>query len=212
MILGGDGTQAQEAYDEIAKSLSGTVALRAPLPHDGATYATLFDGLIVLNEVPVPDGDPYDWSPLPQDQKGNGAITNWFELPWGGPDFIILPSFHTAAERAMKKQNSEPGQEMFLTVCGLMANGADDPAQPLADGRADEPRSGSRIRSGAAARDGRRGLAAQPARGVRKLARSGTRAARAADGARRAAEGREPVFLGRLHAGRHGHSAAGIGR
>ncbi|HEY4310224.1 MAG TPA: CHAT domain-containing protein [Pirellulales bacterium] len=124
LMLGGDSEQASEAYTEISKTLPGAVALHSPMPKDLPAYATLFDGLIVLNEVPVSEDDPYDWSPLPQDQKGTGTVANWFALPWGGPDFVIMPSFHTAAENAMKKQTGQPGNEVFLSVCALMANGA----------------------------------------------------------------------------------------
>jgi CHAT domain-containing protein len=124
LMQGNDAVSTEAAFEEIDKALPGAVALRSPLPHDIAAYSTMFDGLIVLNEVPVPDDDPYEWSPMPNDAKGNTAISNWFALPWGGPDFIALPSFHTAAERALKKPPSEPGNEVFLSVCALMANGA----------------------------------------------------------------------------------------
>ena len=100
------------------------MALRPPIQHDPAEFSTLFDGLIVLNEVAAANDGPYDWSPVPHDQKSAGSLADWFALPWGGPDFIILPSYHTAAERAMKKPTAEPGNEIFLSVCGLMANGA----------------------------------------------------------------------------------------
>ena len=109
--------QATAAFEEISKAVPGAVALHVPMPKDLPAYATLFDGLIVLNEVPTSDEEPYEWSPLPQDQKGSGTIANWFPLPWGGPDYVIMPSFHTAAERAMKKQTGEPGNEVFLSVC-----------------------------------------------------------------------------------------------
>ncbi len=124
LMQSGDGAQATAAFEEISKAVPGAVALHAPMPKDLPAYATLFDGLIVLNEVPTSDEEPYEWSPLPQDQKGSGTIANWFPLPWGGPDYVIMPSFHTAAERAMKKQTGEPGNEVFLSVCALMANGA----------------------------------------------------------------------------------------
>ena len=55
----------------------------------------------------------------------------------GGPELVVLPGFHTAAEDALKREESpkreeggkrahwgQPGSEMFLSVCGLMANGA----------------------------------------------------------------------------------------
>lgn len=124
LIAGGDAAQSEDAFEEIGKALPGTVALRPPLPHDMSAYSTLFDGLIVLNEVPLAEEDPYQLALLPHDQKNTGALGSWFSLPWGGPDFIVLPSFHTAAERAIKKTASEPGNEVFLSVCALMANGA----------------------------------------------------------------------------------------
>ena len=38
---------------------------------------------------------------------------------------VILPGFHTAAEDAMKRVGRNlPGNDLFLSVCGLMANGA----------------------------------------------------------------------------------------
>ena len=37
----------------------------------------------------------------------------------------MLPGFHTAAEDALKRMNRVlPGNDMFLAVCGLMANGS----------------------------------------------------------------------------------------
>jgi hypothetical protein len=124
LMHGGETSHSEAAFEEISAALPGAVALRPPLAHDGSSYATLFDGLIVLDEISGADDDPYDWSPLGHDHKNAGALANWFALPWGGPDFIILPSYHTAAERAMKKQSADPGNEIFLSVCGLMANGA----------------------------------------------------------------------------------------
>ena len=123
LILSGDAAQATAAFDEIGKVVPGAVALHNPLPKDLPAYATLFDGLIVLNEVATSEEEPYEWSPLPHDQKGSATISNWFPLPFGGPDFVIMPSFHTAAERALKKQNGDPGNEVFLSICALMANG-----------------------------------------------------------------------------------------
>jgi hypothetical protein len=37
----------------------------------------------------------------------------------------MLPGFHTAAEDSLKSASkAAPGRELFLSVCGLMANGA----------------------------------------------------------------------------------------
>ena len=43
-------------------------------------------------------------------------------MPWGGPEQILLPGFHTAAESSLRRTGS--GNELFLATCGLMANGA----------------------------------------------------------------------------------------
>ena len=43
-------------------------------------------------------------------------------MPWGGPERVILPGYHTAAENAFKKKNAT-GNELFLAVCGLMSTG-----------------------------------------------------------------------------------------
>jgi CHAT domain-containing protein len=42
--------------------------------------------------------------------------------PWGGPDQVVLPGFHTPAEVALKRGGA--GDELFLTVCGFMATGS----------------------------------------------------------------------------------------
>ena len=71
---------------------------------------------------------PYAWSPLPIDRgKAGSSLSDWISLPWGGPDQIILPGYHTAAEDSLSPKHgthAAPGNEIFLSVCGLMASGA----------------------------------------------------------------------------------------
>lgn len=62
---------------------------------------------------------PYQWSPF-GGESGVG-VTNWMALPWGSPDQIILPGFHTNAESGLKSRGT--GDEIFLAACGLMASG-----------------------------------------------------------------------------------------
>ena len=71
--------------------------------------------------------EPFGWAPLPLDRgRPGGALGEWISLPWGHPDQIILPGFHTAAEDSLKslKRHGPPGNEIFLSVCGLMSSGA----------------------------------------------------------------------------------------
>jgi CHAT domain-containing protein len=117
---------ARHAFDEFAAVVPGAVALRSPPPAPSAIYRSLFQRLVVLDDLVVSEQDPYGFAPAPLDHgKGAGSLSDWLALPWGGPDVIILPGFHTAAEDALKRpRKGPPGNEVFLSVCGLMANGA----------------------------------------------------------------------------------------
>ncbi|HVC95479.1 MAG TPA: CHAT domain-containing protein, partial [Pirellulales bacterium] len=121
-----DAEVAVAEFDKLSHVASGAVSLSAPLPAPPAVYAALFDRLIVLNDVQQPqDGGPYDWAPLQFNRATQGgALSNWFSFPWGGPDQVILPGFHTPAERAFKNIASPSGDDLFLSICGLMSTGA----------------------------------------------------------------------------------------
>jgi CHAT domain-containing protein len=123
---GADPAIALSQIDQLAAALPGTVTLPAQLPAPSAVYSTLFDRLIVLQDFGAAQGSVYDWAPVPGPKAPTtSALDQWLALPWRGPDQVILPGFHTPAERSLKglaKDNS--GQEVFLSVCGLMASGA----------------------------------------------------------------------------------------
>ena len=91
------------AFRRLAEVLPGTVALRSPLPAPSAVYATLLHRLIVLDDLPInTEAGPYGWSPLPLDRgKPGSTLADWISLPWGGPDQIILPGYHTVAEDSL---------------------------------------------------------------------------------------------------------------
>jgi len=116
---------AQEAFGELAEVVPGAMALRSPLPGPSAVYASLFDRLIVLDDLGVSGEGPLGWSPVPLDRnKPGGSLSDWLALPWGGPEEVILPGFHTAAEDSLKGMNrAAPGREIFQTICGLMSSG-----------------------------------------------------------------------------------------
>ena len=83
--------------------------------------AGLMDRLIVWNDIRFSRNAPYDWSPAQYDRdKSNGQLSDWIVYPWGGPDQVILPGFHTAAEGTLKNAK---GYEVFLAACGMMATG-----------------------------------------------------------------------------------------
>ena len=117
---------ARAAFDQLAESVPGAVALNASLPAASSVYATLFDRLIVLDDLQVDGNGPYGWAPVPLDRgKQGSALGYWFRLPFEGPEEIILPGFHTAAENSLKGIDpATAGREVFLSVCGLMSTGS----------------------------------------------------------------------------------------
>ncbi len=119
----------QKAFAELSKSVPHCVALpsKPPLPAASSVYAVLMDRLIVLDDiVNISEQKPYAWSPIQVERgKPGNTLDDWFLLPFGGPEVVILPGFHTAAENGMKRSTPRmAGSEVFLSLLGLMSNGA----------------------------------------------------------------------------------------
>jgi CHAT domain-containing protein len=123
-----DDEVASAAFAELAKALPGCVAIKPPAPAPASAYAALLDRLVVFDDLKgASEADPFAWTPLASDRTKVGAtLADWMELPWGCPEEIVLPGFHTLAEESLKGMNrsSMPGNEIFLSLCGLMASGA----------------------------------------------------------------------------------------
>ena len=118
-----DDSVAVDAFGRLASVVEGAVALPRALGAPSSVYRVLLDELIVLDDIERADG-PYEWAPLQFDRKKDtAALSSWFALPWGGPDTVILPGFHTAAENGLRKGRTT-GEEIFLSLCGLMSSGA----------------------------------------------------------------------------------------
>ncbi|MBN2292109.1 MAG: CHAT domain-containing protein [Pirellulales bacterium] len=121
----GEETATQAAFEEMADVLTDTLALPKPPPAPSSLYRLLFDRLISLDDIQPPTAGPYSWSPLQIDRSStSGSLQAWMNLPWGGPQTVILPGFHTAAENSLKGvKTSTAGSELFLSACGLMSSG-----------------------------------------------------------------------------------------
>ncbi len=121
----GKDTATQNAFEELAAELADTVPLPSPPPAPSSLYRVLFDRLIALDDIRPPTAGPYSWSPLQIDRApAAGSLQAWMDLPWGGPQTVILPGFHTAAENALKGAKiSTVGRQLFLSACGLMSSG-----------------------------------------------------------------------------------------
>ena len=121
-----DAEVAQAAYETLAQTVQRTVPLsKPPLPASSALYGSLIGQLIVLDDLHPPDQGPYSWTPIQiEEGKPGNTLGDWLTLPFGAPNVVILPGYHTAAENGLKQVGSTaPGSEVFQTVCGLMAAG-----------------------------------------------------------------------------------------
>jgi len=108
-------------FEALSRVVKGAVALPKTLPAPSAVYGTLFDRLLVWQDFPPDTTGPYGWSPALDSGRG-ATLNDWLALPWGGPDEVLLPTFHTPAESALKSGGT--GQEIFLAAFGLMATGS----------------------------------------------------------------------------------------
>jgi CHAT domain-containing protein len=117
-----DDDVAQNALADLKSDDASIAGLSKPIPPFSG-YSTQIDRLIVLTDLDNDSTGPYDWSPLQIDKgKAGSTLAAWISLPWGGPDQVVMPGFHTAAENALKRGGA--GYEVFLQVCGLMATGS----------------------------------------------------------------------------------------
>ncbi|WP_197443263.1 tetratricopeptide repeat protein [Lignipirellula cremea] len=121
---------SREKSDLPEEGLAGLQAVaddvgRVPdrLPTTSAVYSSLFDRLVVYSEIEDLPAGPYAWSVMQVDQgKAGSQLADWLQLPWQGPEQLILPGMHTAASAALRHGGT--GDEIFLAACGLMATGA----------------------------------------------------------------------------------------
>jgi hypothetical protein len=115
----------QASGDALAelRSVAGDVtAVPDPLPAPSSLTKTLWDRLVVLDDIDDKSLTSFLWSPAQVDRgKPGSTLGDWFTLPFGAPDEVVLPGFHTAAETALKR--GAAGDEIFLTLCGMMSTG-----------------------------------------------------------------------------------------
>ena len=121
-----DEEVTRTTFTELAKAISGCTALRPPLPAPASVFVGLLDRLVVLDDLAGADAAFYGGSSSPAERgEPSGTPTDPLVLPWGGPLEIVLPGFHTQAEESLKRlARVGPGNDVFLSICGLMARGA----------------------------------------------------------------------------------------
>ena len=117
----------QTGFEDLAKVLPGSSALgKGPLPAPSSLYKLRMGRLIVLDDLALFDANSvYSWAPIQLERnKAGSTLSDWLSLPWGGPETIVLPGFHTVAESAFKRTIRSPGSEVFLSVCAMLSTGA----------------------------------------------------------------------------------------
>jgi tetratricopeptide (TPR) repeat protein len=108
-----------------ADLLSATGGVRLPdrLNVPSALLAKQMDQLVVFADIEDSDRSPYAWSPAQLDRgKLGSTLGDWLALPWGGPQQLALPGYHTSAENSLRRGGT--GAEVFLSICGMMASGS----------------------------------------------------------------------------------------
>ena len=123
-LLAKDDVQwSKDETEDLQRALAGVTRLPGKLNAPSSYVAKLCDRLVVFHDLDNVDHVPYDWSPVQVDKgKTGSALAAWFPLPFGGPEQVVLPGFHSAAESSLKKNAG--GDEIFLALCGLMSTGS----------------------------------------------------------------------------------------
>jgi hypothetical protein len=117
-----DDALTRMAADQLA-AIDDVTILPNQLPASSAAQSATFDRFVLMSDVADPERLPYAWSPAQLDGgKPGSTLSDWSLLPFRGPEQWVFPGFHTPAEYGLKKGGT--GDEMFLTVCGLMASGS----------------------------------------------------------------------------------------
>ena len=130
-ISPGDDDEAQIAnLAPLRSSMEMAVELPEPLPVSAQAFASLLDGVIVLEEQELELSDPLAWSPFPTNHAAaRSSLGDWSRLPRLSPQRMIFPGVRTIAERGgkapsrRKRSGGQPGSELFLASCELMASG-----------------------------------------------------------------------------------------
>lgn len=112
----------RDAAEKLESAVPRVQRLPGKLPASSSLIGKFCDRVVVYHDMDDCEKMPYDWSPIQVDKgKPGSSLAAWFSLPWGAPEQIVLPGFHTVAETALKKNGN--GDEVFLSLCGLMASG-----------------------------------------------------------------------------------------
>ena len=116
------GELTGELFAQWQASLTHLKRLPEKLTAATGILRTVWDRLVVLDDLDNRRFDNHAWSPTGVDKPtAADDLSRWLELPWGGPQEVLLPGFHTAAEDGLRQ--SDDGKGVFLATTALMATG-----------------------------------------------------------------------------------------
>ena len=113
---------AEGAAAELQEADPTWVRLESPLLAPTGVYRTCWDRLLVWDDVNDLEKGVYAWAPAQIDSGRKGSeLGRWMALPWGSPETVLLPGYHSAAAGALKQ--ASVGDDIFLPLSGLMSTG-----------------------------------------------------------------------------------------
>ncbi|MDR0390485.1 MAG: hypothetical protein LBH59_01150, partial [Planctomycetaceae bacterium] len=120
--------------DDVIKNMALMPSRESKLPDFAGTatsFATQVKQLVVLDDIQTANLKLLEWSPFTSDKNRlKNPVASWLTLPWGGPQLVVLPAFHTPAETALRAPSSAKtpylanGNDIFMTAMALEACGA----------------------------------------------------------------------------------------
>lgn len=117
---------AASAFQEILGSAPMKSAiLKSQIPGSGQMLFSRLQRLVVWEDLNLDYNRSLDLHPLGIDSaKNDGKLSDCLLLPYGAPQTILLPGFHTPEECSFKNSCRIPGFDLFFTSCALMSEGS----------------------------------------------------------------------------------------
>lgn len=130
--IAGDETDREQWLQQLEQVVVGPLRLPSPMSAPPQLIAPLLDGIVRFDDLSADRSVDSAVSLLPRARVADDPLASWFGLPAGGPEQVVLAGLATEAEQASKAPRrasrnapaARPGDEMFHSLCGLMARGA----------------------------------------------------------------------------------------
>ena len=124
LMRGDKPAVAQEVESRLVDAIDHALPLPAALQVPTPLIASLFDTLVVVEESTMPDGGAARTLVAAQPGRQGMTHADWLEPPAKRPRCVVLPGMQTAMAGGLAKLPAQPGEELFLTVTGLMVAGS----------------------------------------------------------------------------------------